>query len=124
MMLAGRRASDRVAAAFLSAIAVGAPVPAGATLELSLNLDYPTLALARETRQQALETVPAGQARSWAVDGIATGAIEPLRTWKSTSGHWCREYRESLRLADGRSQTIEAIRCRDANGRWRKVEGG
>ncbi len=51
----------------------------------------------------------------------SSGRVEPVRTFRSAAGLWCREYvfEAAFRAGDGRNETRRAIACRDAEGRWR-----
>jgi len=100
------------------------PVPADVKeINAFENLDFPTLVIARDTVQSALERRAAGESEVWRVSGIAAGSVTPLRTWKSKSGHWCREYEELIELADGQTQRNIATRCRTPDGHWLEVKG-
>jgi len=77
------------------------------------------LRTARAAVQRALETRVTDEAEHWRAPGVAQGVVRPRRTWRSDSGHWCREFEESILLDDGRNQTTAAIRCRSGDGRWR-----
>ena len=85
------------------------------------DLDASTLQVARTAVQTALEERPQGQVQRWSVPGVASGAVMPRRTWKSATGHWCREFEETLQMADGRTQNSVSVRCRSADGRWRQT---
>ena len=85
---------------------------------LYLELNSQTLETARLAVQRALETRETGDRETWSVAGVARGTVSPLRTWRSTSGHWCREFEETVRLADGRTDAAIGIRCRQSDGRW------
>lgn len=82
------------------------------------DLDAPTLQIARAAVQTALEERTQGETQRWSVPGVARGAVVPRRTWKSASGHWCREFEETVQMADGRTQSAVSVRCRAADGRW------
>ena len=72
--------------------------------------------------QQALEASRSGE--STAVGGRTapvSGSITPIRTYRSKSGHWCREFEERLRL--GQTDLVRtAIACRTPTGEWRRME--
>ena len=87
-------------------------------LNLFQELDYPSLVVARDAVQSALEKRTTGEAEHWSIPGVARGSVVPMRTWKSRSGHWCREFDETLKLSDGRTQTTRSVRCRSDDGRW------
>lgn len=87
------------------------------------DLDLPTLLVAREAVQTALETHASDEPLYWNVRGIAQGVVIPRRTWRSGTGHWCREFEENVQESSGRSQSTVTIRCRADDGRW-KLPGG
>jgi anti-sigma factor RsiW len=65
--------------------------------------------------QQALESTVSGESLPWlaADDGLATGSVRPVRTYKSTGGQWCREYRIEVTV-DGEARSERGIACRSA----------
>ena len=103
-------------------LALGAHGSAHAA-NIFLDLDVPTLDIARQAVQQALETRASGEPEYWTVEGLAQGVVIPRRTWRSASGHWCREFEENVQLDGGLKQSTIAVRCRSDDGRWR-LPGG
>ena len=85
------------------------------------ELDVPANRAARTALQRALETRAAFESERWQVAGVAEGSVTPIRTWRSTSGHWCREFEQRVQLADGREHRTIAVRCRSEDGRWLKA---
>jgi surface antigen len=72
--------------------------------------------------EQALERQPSGEALAWRnPDSGVHGQVVPVRTYRSKSNHWCREYLAS-KVAGGMEQKTRAIACRAADGNWVKVE--
>ncbi len=70
----------------------------------------------------ALETHVSGQPARWHnPDSGSKGSIEPLRTFKISTGQWCREYAQATDLRGWQEQkvTLRAIACREAGGRWK-----
>ncbi|MFC3230483.1 zf-HC2 domain-containing protein [Marinibaculum pumilum] len=65
---------------------------------------------------RALETQVSGQTVAWSGDGIS-GEVTPVRTYRSASGDWCREYLRSTRL-QGRELSVRGLACRNADGVW------
>ncbi len=114
--------SQMLATASTLVLALMAHGPSHAA-NLFQDLDAPSLEVARDAVQAALETRMRGDAEFWNVPGVARGAVIPRRTWKSASGHWCREFDENLQLVDGRTQTTRAVRCPASDGRWRLIGG-
>ena len=101
--------------------------PVAHSAEHSVNvfkeLDYASLLVAREAVQQALETRPSHEPHYWSVRNVAEGVVIPRRTWRSASGHWCREFEENVQLINGSSHSSVSVRCRTTDGRW-KLPGG
>jgi len=72
--------------------------------------------------EQALEHKASGQTVEWRnPDSGAYGQVVPVRTYRSKSNHWCREYLAS-KVANDIEQKTRAIACRAGNGDWVKVE--
>jgi surface antigen len=72
--------------------------------------------------EQALEEKASGQRVAWHnPDSGAYGEVVPVRTYRSKSNHWCREYVAS-KVSDGTEEKIRAIACRADDGDWVKVE--
>ena len=71
---------------------------------------------------QALESTPSGGKVAWQnPDSGVHGEVVPVRTYRSKSNHWCREYLASKVTGDLEQKT-RAIACRAADGAWVKVE--
>jgi len=71
---------------------------------------------------QALEETASGGKLAWDSPGTGTyGEVTPVRTYRSKSNHWCREYL-AVKVADGGEQTTRAIACREADGSWAVAE--
>ena len=102
--------SARWAGAFSIALAVASPASAA---NESKSLE--------SAIQYALEKLPSGVTSQQNVGG-AQIAITPLRTWKSVSGHYCREYEEQVLNADAPVRKRRRVRCRSASGEWKLVE--
>ncbi len=70
----------------------------------------------------ALETYVSGTPAEWYnPDSGSRGRIEPVRTFKISTGQWCREYVHALEFHDWRElrETRRAIACRGADGVWK-----
>ncbi|MFQ5783802.1 MAG: RT0821/Lpp0805 family surface protein [Alphaproteobacteria bacterium] len=76
-------------------------------------------AFIERTVNQALEKQLSGTAVNWRnpVNGDHV-TITPVRTYRSESGKWCREYRQITTTPDGRTEHHRAIACRESNGGW------
>lgn len=71
--------------------------------------------------QEALETRVSGVAVQ--LQNASTGfsvTLMPKRTWKSASGHWCREFTEAFG-AGSNVETTVSVACRSDNGVWQRV---
>ncbi len=75
----------------------------------------------RATIDQALESRASGETVAWrAPAGLAAAAVTPVRTYRSVSGHWCREYYIESDAALP-APAMRATACRDDGGRWLPV---
>ncbi len=76
-------------------------------------------ALIRATISDALEKVVSGKTVNWISPSTGSRAtIQPLRTFKSIDGAWCREYERTI-LRDGQKETMRAIACRQDARQWK-----
>jgi surface antigen len=72
--------------------------------------------------QYALENLTSGITTASVYSGTEV-KIMPVRTWKSVSGHYCREYQITVTEPASSPDYSEHTRCRDSSGRWRRVTG-
>ncbi|MBE7637519.1 hypothetical protein GUA87_11740 [Sneathiella sp. P13V-1] len=72
--------------------------------------------------QQALEGRSSGHALLYN-DPITQISFEfkPVKTYKSASGHWCREFEERIEQ-DGSFEIRQGIACREQQGRWYRLK--
>jgi surface antigen len=71
--------------------------------------------------QQALETLPSGQAVRWRLAQTSEGGtVQPLRTFRTQRG-FCREYAVTTHDQAGVGGVRHQVACRDANGTWRAL---
>ncbi|WP_169567204.1 hypothetical protein [Sneathiella limimaris] len=72
--------------------------------------------------QEALEGRSSGQVISF-TDPVAEISFElkPVKTYKSSSGHWCREFQERIEQ-DGRFEVRQGVACRELKGRWYRLK--
>lgn len=96
--------------------------PAHATSELYDQLNARGRSLADQAMQRALEERLSNESEIWKLASGGSGSVQPLKTWLSTSGHFCRSFEEIIRLAPGKVQIQRAIGCRDDGGVWKRVE--
>lgn len=72
--------------------------------------------------QQALESALSGVAVAMADENLgSTVSITPIRTYRSESQHWCREFVERVML-EGEQVTRFGLACRENDGAWHRVQ--
>ncbi|CTQ74021.1 hypothetical protein [Roseibium alexandrii] len=86
---------------------------------LAVHMETERLALA-QTVQEALETKVSGEPVAIGQDGDWSEILTPIKTYKSKSGHWCRQYLRETRFGK-LDMTIRGTACRDENGVWTTV---
>lgn len=115
-------------AASLAILAIGAIAAdriierrvADALAEMRAERDQDMRLLA-EAMQNVLETRESGTPVAYRnpQTGFAF-SILPRRTWRSESGHWCREFVETFETGPQADAPV-SIACRDGTGVWRRV---
>lgn len=78
--------------------------------------------LIEATIARALEEHLSGALVTWQnPDSGSWGRVEPIRTFRSSHGQWCREYVYVVERALGerRKEAHRAIACRDLDGYWK-----
>jgi surface antigen len=106
--------------AFLAAAALGgcAGITAAGDPVLYQSLRESDVAVASRLMQSTLENTPDGVTRRWSnAETGHEGAITPTRTYLSTEGRFCREYREELALGDQTGFYFHTA-CRSDDERW------
>ncbi|MEM7546498.1 MAG: hypothetical protein AAF367_13255 [Pseudomonadota bacterium] len=93
------------------------PSPEAARPDFYARGGMETKAEAEDAVQTALETSLSGRQTGWRAPSGDFGFVTPVETWKSTSGHWCRQFIETVSIG-GETQDREAVACR-VDGRWR-----
>ena len=72
--------------------------------------------------QDALETRASGTEVSFASgEAGIEGRVNPTRTYRSRSGHWCREFSEVIESAAAR-EFRRGLACRENGGGWQRLE--
>lgn len=90
-----------------------------ARFNVRLDLDR---ALIAETTNRALETQLSGASVSWTNgDPSYQGQVTPIRTYRSRSGHWCREYLKTI-VFEGREFEIFSLACRTDGDVWKTIQ--
>ena len=77
---------------------------------------------AEKAVQTALETMLSRTSFDWKDDiGELRGRVTPLRTFKVSSGHYCREYREEIHLLKAWLSATRTA-CRNGAGVWERIQ--
>ena len=72
--------------------------------------------------QDTLETTASGAEVSFASgEAGIQGSISPTRTYRSRTGHWCREFSEIVESGGAREHR-RGLACRKDSGSWRRLE--
>jgi surface antigen len=104
--------------ALLSACADTAkPKPADGS-PLYRGLDDGDLARMTPTLQETLETKLSGETGSWHNERTnRSGQVQPLRTFRTASGYFCRDFQESITV-NGPPESRVRTACRNQEGIW------
>ncbi|MFQ5565910.1 MAG: hypothetical protein ACE5EU_06065 [Paracoccaceae bacterium] len=70
--------------------------------------------------QYSLEHLVSGASTEFLADGDKV-TVMPVRSWKSVSGHYCRQFETTFANATAAAGRIVSIRCRDDDGVWKRV---
>ena len=91
------------------------------TQPLYHQMDKADVQLANQALAKALETRTKGQSLTWFNPANRhSGSVTPLRTFRHSSGEWCRDYRELLYIGKA-SQQWQDTACRNQQGSWRPL---
>ncbi len=90
-----------------------------AVASLAAHMETERVLIAR-TVQEALETKVSGEPVHIGPEGDWSEILTPIRTYKSKSGHWCRQYLRQTTFG-GLDLAIKGTACRDENGAWTTV---
>jgi len=77
---------------------------------------------ALETAQIRAADVPVGERIDWNAPG-ARGSVVALRDGVSTTGRYCREFRQTVTIG-GRAEQAFGTACRQPDGAWQVVDTG
>lgn len=90
-----------------------------AVASLAAHMETERMLLA-QTVQEALETKVSGEPVYIGQEGNWSEILTPIKTYKSKSGHWCRQYLRQTTFG-GLDLSIRGTACRDENGTWTTV---
>ena len=103
----------------LAATAAGTAIGALVGNQIGQGLDRADQAAASRAQIQALETAPTGSTVVWRnPDSGNAGRVQPLGTYRTTSGEFCREFQHTV-LVGGEAQDAFGTACRQPDGSWR-----
>lgn len=85
------------------------------------GLSAEEVAIARQAVQEALETRVSADTFSWAYGNGSSGSVTPVRTFRIKTGHYCRDYTETIAKDAARFSALRTA-CHDSSGTWRVVE--
>lgn len=81
-------------------------------------LDNADRAYAAQTASRSLETAPIGRTSQWRNPNSGhSGTFTPTRTYRRSSGQYCREYNTTVYVG-GREQQGYGTACRQRDGSW------
>ena len=73
--------------------------------------------------QKSLEQSRSGEQTTWVnPDTGNSGSIEPIRTYQTSTGKYCREFQQSI-IVGGKTEQGHGTACRQPDGSW-KIVGG
>ncbi|WP_298963985.1 hypothetical protein [uncultured Roseibium sp.] len=90
-----------------------------AVASLAAHMETERMLLAQSV-QEALETKVSGEPVFVGQEGNWSEILTPIKTYRSKSGHWCRQYIRETTFG-GLDLSIRGTACRDANGTWTTV---
>lgn len=71
--------------------------------------------------QDTLETKVSGKAAEFTDPAkLLSMKIIPIHTYKSNSGHWCREFSERIE-SNGVVEVRKGLACRETQGQWKRL---
>lgn len=86
---------------------------------LAAHMETERILLA-QTVQNALETKVSGEPVYVGQEGDWSEVLTPIKTYRSKSGHWCRQYLRQTSFS-GIAMSIRGTACRDQDGTWTTV---
>ena len=90
-----------------------------ASLEFYSDMNESDVRMAAAAMQAGLENRPDGDAERWTNPQTGlSGAIQPIKTYVSDQGYFCRSYREEIALPEGVHDATLNDACRNDDGVW------
>ncbi len=105
------------------ATVAGAMLGAFAGASVGAKMDEVDRMKMAQAYQQSLEYDRVGESTTWVnPDSGNAGAIEPTRTYQTTTGQYCREFQQTITVG-GKTEQAYGTACRQPDGSW-KIIGG
>ena len=105
----------------LVAVAVGTLAGAALGGEVGRSLDRADRLAMERSVQGALERNRTGVESAWRnPDSGNEGTVTPVRTYRTASGVYCREYQQTITVG-GKTESGYGRACRQPDGTWRIV---
>lgn len=102
----------------VAAVAIGTLLGAFVGSEIGKSLDNADRAAMANTTQHSLEMQPVGVTSTWHnPDSGHSGTVTPTRTYQAPSGHYCREYSQTVNIG-GQTEEAYGKACRQPDGTW------
>jgi surface antigen len=105
----------------LVAVAIGTLAGALMGQDVGRTLDEADKLIMAKNAQYALENTPSNSSTPWRnPDTGNSGAITPVKTYKESSGRYCREYHQTVNIG-GEDQQAYGTACRQPDGSWKII---
>ncbi|MCF6178189.1 MAG: glycine zipper 2TM domain-containing protein [Geopsychrobacter sp.] len=105
----------------LVAVAIGTLAGALMGQEVGRTLDKADRIIMEQNAQYALEHAPTNSSTPWRnPDSGNAGAITPTKTYQASTGRYCREYHQTVRIG-GKEQQAYGTACRQPDGAWKII---
>lgn len=120
---AGGLAGSQIGGGSGKLVATGVGTLLGALVgsEIGRSLDRADRAYLAQAQYDALEYRPNGQQVAWRnPDSGNYGYVQPVDTYQSPYGQYCREYQQTVYIG-GRAERAYGTACRESDGSWRVV---
>ena len=102
----------------LAATAIGALAGAYVGNQIGESLDNADKAAMQQSAQYSLESTKVGATSNWSnPDSGNSGSITPTKTYKASTGEYCREYQQTVTVG-GKTEEAFGTACRQPDGAW------
>ena len=107
----------------VAATIIGAAIGAYLGNRIGRQLDRRDRAYAQQNADRAMESGETGTTSSWRNENSGNyGSVTPTSApYRDPNQRLCRDFSETVTLADGKSETIRGRRCQKPDGSWEFV---